>query len=106
VWPASVNRSSWRLDPILAIALAAQILFGAAFIMSTRFDVHGQTYFTLFDDCDGLDDLRALISPKARDSSGMQGGPAVEGYTNFIWDAVDGGPPPRRRAGIERSRCS
>ena len=75
---------SWRLDPILAIAIAAQLLFGAAFIASTRFDVHGQTYFTLFDD--------AMVSMTyARNlaaGAGLvwnPGGPAVEGYTNFLW---------------------
>src|SRR4051812_39531266 len=69
---------------ILAIAAAAQLIFGAAFIASTRFDVHGQTYFTLFDD--------AMVSMTyARNlatGNGLvwnAGGPAVEGYTNFLW---------------------
>jgi len=79
-----VNRSPWRLDATLAIAIAAQGLFGAAFIASTRFDVGGQTYFTLFDD--------AMVSMTyARNlaaGAGLvwnPGGPAVEGYTNFLW---------------------
>lgn len=79
-----MNRASSRLDPILAIALATQTLFGAAFIASTRFDVGGQTYFTLFDD--------AMVSMTyARNlaaGAGLvwnPGGPAVEGYTNLLW---------------------
>ena len=79
-----MNRPSWRLDPVLALAIAAQVLFGAAFIATTRFDVHGQTYFTLFDD--------AMVSMTyARNlaaGAGLvwnPGGPAVEGYTNFLW---------------------
>jgi len=73
-----------RLDPALAIAITAQMLFGAAFIASTRFDVHGTTYFTLFDD--------AMVSMTyARNLAAGHGlvwnagGPAVEGYTNFLW---------------------
>lgn len=79
-----MNRPPWRLDPVLAVAISAQVLFGAAFIASTRFDVHGRTYFTLFDD--------AMVSMTyARNlaaGAGLvwnPGGPAVEGYTNFLW---------------------
>ena len=79
-----MTRPLWRLDPILIIAIVAQSIFGAAFIASTRFDAHGQTYFTLFDD--------AMVSMTyARNLAAGDGlvwnagGPAVEGYTNFIW---------------------
>jgi arabinofuranosyltransferase len=79
-----VNRSSWRVDPALAIAIVAQILFGAAFIASTRFDVRGQTYFTLFDDAM----VSMTYARNFAEGAGLvwnPGGPAVEGYTNFLW---------------------
>ena len=79
-----MNRPSWRLDPVLAIAIATQILFGASFIMSTRFDVHGRTYFTLFDDAM----VSMTYARNLAEGAGLvwnPGGPAVEGYTNFLW---------------------
>jgi hypothetical protein len=79
-----LSRASTRLDPFLAIAVAVQVLFGAAFIASTRFDVHGHTYFTLFDDAM----VSMTYARNLADGAGLvwnPGGPAVEGYTNFLW---------------------
>ena len=79
-----MSRASTRLDPFLAIAVAVQVLFGAAFIASTRFDVHGQTYFTLFDDAM----VSMTYARNLAEGAGLvwnAGGPAVEGYTNFLW---------------------
>ena len=79
-----MSRLFSRLDPVLAIAITAQTLFGAAFIASTRFDVNGQTYFTLFDDAM----VSMTYARNFAEGHGLvwnAGGPAVEGYTNFLW---------------------
>lgn len=73
-----------RVDSTLALAIAAQALFGAAFIVSTRFDVSGRTYFTLFDDAM----VSMTYARNLAEGAGLvwnAGGPAVEGYTNFLW---------------------
>src|SRR5262245_64648741 len=79
-----MSSPSPRLDPVLALAVAVQILFGVAFIASTRFDVHGQTYFTLFDDAM----VSMTYARNLADGAGLvwnAGESAVEGYTNFLW---------------------
>jgi hypothetical protein len=66
------------------MAIAAQVLFGAAFIASTRFDVHGRTYFTLFDDAM----VSMTYARNLAEGAGLvwnHGEQAVEGYTNFLW---------------------
>ena len=70
--------------PLLALALALQVIWGAVFIARTPVTIDGTRYFTLFDD--------AMISMRyARnlaDGHGLvwnAGDAPIEGYTNFLW---------------------
>lgn len=78
------NRLRFEWSAPLVMALCAQALFGAAFIARSAFTIHGQRYFSLFDD--------AMISMRyARNFTkgfGLVWNPGevpVEGYSNFLW---------------------
>jgi hypothetical protein len=71
------------LSPAALIAQLA-VLFYAAFIARTAFQVGGRTYFTLFDD--------AMVSMRfgrnLAEGGGLvwnPGGEHIEGYTNLLW---------------------
>lgn len=64
--------------------IASFLLYAACFIYRTSFTIHGERYFSLFDD--------AMISMRYAHNfvrgHGLVwniGRPAVEGYTNFLW---------------------